>query len=414
MAHDHDVRPFRIEIPQADLDDMMDRLKRTRFAEDFANDDWRYGYNTAYHRTLVDYWINEYDWRDVERRMNELPHYKVDLMGVPLHFIHVKGKGPNPMPLLLHHGWPWTFWDVRKVIEPLTDPAKFGGDPADSFDVVLISLPGYGFSSPLRETGWNFWRTADLENTLMKDVLGYERYATAGGDWGALIAQQHGHKYEDDVIGVYTHFPAQLSHYLPEHPDQPAHIEYDPALGLPAESEYGQGEEGWFERGKLFVESESGYGEIQLTKPQTLAALVVDSPAAQLAWITEKRYFWGLAERGEGTEAFERVWPKEDLVTTAAVYFLTGTGGTSSRYYWECRGNPWTPSHDRTPVVGVPTAVSIFPGEIYKPPRTWTDAYFNLQQYRVHDDGGHFAPLEVPDVYVDDVRTFFRTLRPAG
>ena len=142
MAHDHDVRPFRIEIPQADLDDMMDRLKRTRFADDFANDDWRYGYNTAYHRTLVDYWINEYDWRDVERRMNELPHYKVDLMGVPLHFIHVKGKGSNPMPLLLHHGWPWTFWDVRKVIEPLTDPAKFGGDPADSFYVELISVPG--------------------------------------------------------------------------------------------------------------------------------------------------------------------------------------------------------------------------------------------------------------------------------
>ena len=411
MSSKHAVKPFKIDIPAAQLDDLMGRLKRTRFPNDFGNDDWRYGYNTAYHRELIDYWINTYDWRDVERRMNELPQFKIDLMGVPLHFIHVRGKGKNPMPLLLHHGWPWTFWDLRKIIGPLTDPEKYGGSADDSFDVVLISLPGYGFSSPLTNTGWNFWRTADLENELMKNVLGYKKYATAGGDWGALIAQQHGHKYEADVIGLYTHFPAQLSHYLPSHPDQPRDIAYDPLLGLPAASEYSVEEAGWFERGKLFVERESGYGEIQLSKPQTLAALVTDSPAGQLAWITEKRYFWGLAERGVGTAAFERVWPKEDLVTTAAIYFLTETGGTSSRYYWECRGNPWTPSHNRFPVVGVPTAVSIFPGEIYKPPLTWTKTYFNLKQYRVHNEGGHFAPLEVPEVYVDDVRTFFRSLR---
>jgi pimeloyl-ACP methyl ester carboxylesterase len=411
MSTKYNVQPFTIHFSDEELADMMNRLRHTRYPDDFGNDDWRYGYNTDYHRKLVEYWVNEYDWRSVEARMNELPNFKVDIMGVPLHFVHVKGTGKNPMPLLLHHGWPWTFWDVRKVIEPLTNPEKFGGSADDAFDVVLISLPGYGFSSPLKETGWNWWHTADLENTLMKDVLGYEKYATAGGDWGALIAQQHGHKYEADVIGVYTHFPAQMSHYLPAHPDQPAGVAFDPQLGLPAASEYTAEEAGWFERGKLFVENESGYGEIQLTKPQTLAALVADSPAAQLAWITEKRYFWGLAERGAGTDAFEKVWPKEDLITTALVYYLTNTGGTSSRYYWECRGNPWTPSHDRFPVVGVPTAVSIYPGEIYKPPMTWTSKYFNLQQYRVHNDGGHFAPLEVPDIYVDDVRTFFRTLR---
>ena len=412
---EYQVEKFTITIADDTLDDMNERLRRTRYPQDFANEDWRFGYNTDYHRRLVDYWVNEYDWRDVERRMNELPNFKTEIMGVPLHFIHARGKstggGLAPMPLLIHHGWPWTFWDLRKVIGPLTNPAAYGGDPADSFDVVLISLPGYGFSSPLTETGWNFWRTADLENTLMKDVLGYEKYATAGGDWGALIAQQHGHKYEQDVIGIYTHFPAQLSHYLPEHPDKPADVTYDPVLGLPAASEYGEGEDGWFERGKLFVENESGYGEMQLTKPQTMAALVADSPAGQLAWITEKRYFWGLAERGSGTEAFEKVWPKEDLVTTAAVYFLTNTGGTSSRYYWECRNTPWTPSHDRFPVVGAPTAVGIYPGEIYKPPMKWTEKYFNLQQYRVHSEGGHFAPLEVPDIYTEDVRTFFRQFR---
>ena len=407
----YEVSEFTINISDEKLDDMYERLRRTRFPQDFGNDDWRYGYNTAYAKELVRYWLDDYDWRDVERRMNELPNYKVDLMGVPLHFIHARGKGPNPIPLLLHHGWPWTFWDVRKVIGPLTDPASYGGDPDQSFDVVLISLPGYGFSSPLTETGWNWWRTADLENTLMKEVLGYEKYAVAGGDWGALVTQQHGHKYEDDVYGIYTHFPAQMSHYLFEHPDAPPGVAFDPVLGLPAESEYSDEEKGWFERGKLFVLNESGYGEIQLTKPQTLATLVVDSPAGQLAWITEKRYFWGLEERGSGTERFEAVWPKEDLITTAAVYFLTETGGTSSRYYWECRGNPWRPAHDRFPVVGAPSAVSIYPGEIYKPPLTWTEKYFNLQQYRVHDDGGHFAPLEVPETYVDDVTTFFARFR---
>ena len=407
----NEVSEFRIAVPDDALDDLRDRLRRTRFPEDFGNDDWRYGYNGDYHRELVRYWLQEYDWRDVERRMNELPQFKTELMGVPLHFLHVRGKGPNPVPLLLHHGWPWTFWDLRKVIGPLTDPAAYGGDPANSFDVVLISLPGYGFSSPLQETGWNWWRTADLENALMKDVLGYEKYAVAGGDWGALVTQQHGHKYPQDVLGIYTHFPAQMSHYLFEHPDAPPGVQFDPVLGVPAESEYSADEKGWFERGKLFVLNESGYGEIQLTKPQTLAAALADSPAGQLAWITEKRYFWGLEERGVGTEAFERVWSKEDLITTAAVYFLTNTGGTSSRYYWECRGNPWRPSHDAFPVVGVPTAVSIYPGEIYKPPRTWTEKYFNLQQYRVHEDGGHFAPLEVPEIYVDDVATFFRQFR---
>jgi pimeloyl-ACP methyl ester carboxylesterase len=407
----YDVSEFTIAIPDEKLDDMYERLRRTRFPKDFGNDDWEYGYNTDYARELVRYWLEDYDWRDVERRMNELPHFKMTLMDIPVHFIHARGTGQNSMPLLLHHGWPWTFWDVRKVIGPFTDPVKYGGDPADSFDVVLLSLPGYGFSSPLTQTGWNWWHTADLENKLMKEVLGYEKYAVAGGDWGALVTQQHGHKYEQDVYGIYTHFPAQMSHYLFEHPDAPPGIKYDPVLGVPDESEYGPDEDGWFERGKWFTLNESGYGEIQLTKPQTLATLVVDSPAGQLAWITEKRYFWGLHERGVGTERFEQVWPKEDLVTTAAVYFLTETGGTSSRYYWECRGNPWKPSHNRFPVVGAPTAVSIYPGEIYKPPKKWTEKYFNLQQYRVHDDGGHFAPLEVPDTYVDDVRTFFRQFR---
>lgn len=263
----------------------------------------------------------------------------------------------------------------------------------------------------MTQPGWNWWRTADLENELIKEILGYERYATAGGDWGALIAEQHGHKYEQDVIGVYTHLPLQLSHYLPEHPDVPPGINYNHALGIPEASEYGEDEEGWYERGQRFIGEEGGYGAIQLTRPQTLAAALDDSPAGQLAWVGEKRYFWGLPWRGSGIEELEEVHQKHDLVTTAFIYYLTQTGGSSARYYRECLLSPWSPSHDHFPVVGAPTAVGIYLGEIFMNPRKWTEKYFNLQQYRVHEESGHFVPVEVPDTYVGDVRTFFARFR---
>ena len=166
-----DVSEFSISVSEADLSDLVGRLEKTRFPDDYANEDWEYGFNTDYLRELVGYWAADFDWRAQERRINELSNYKTEIEGIPIHFIHERGKGPDPMPLLIHHGWPWTFWDLNKVIGPLTDPAAHGGDPADSFDVVLMSLPGYGFSSPLRETGWSFHRTTDIEMTLRKSVV---------------------------------------------------------------------------------------------------------------------------------------------------------------------------------------------------------------------------------------------------
>lgn len=398
------VERFTIHIPDETIEDLYVRLRRTRFPNDYANDDWEYGFNTAYLRELVDYWLNTYNWRDQERQINELSHYKMPLEGIPLHYIHEKGTGPDPMPLLIHHGWPWTFWDLRKVIKPLADPAAHGGDPADSFDVVLISLPGHGFSSPLRQTGWNFHRTADLEVKLMKEVLGYKKFATAGGDWGALIVNQLGHKYAADLIGLYCHLPIQLSHYLSEHPDVPPGIAY--ANGLPEPSEYGTGEETWVQRNRDFFQKESGYGYLHLSKPQTLAAALNDSPCGQLAWIIEKRRTW--ADTGGDIES---VWTKDDLCTAATIYWCTETAGTSARFYKEVLLNPWQPSHSRFPVVEAPTALGIFPGDVLLMPKKWSEKYYNLQQYRVHRKGGHFAPAEVPDVFLGDVRTFFRKFR---
>jgi len=407
-----DVQEFTIHIPDAALADMYDRLRRTRFPRDYANENWEYGFPTSYLRDVVDYWLNGYDWRQTEQAMNAMAsHYKTTIDGVPIHFLVKKGTWPKPVPLLLHHGWPWTFWDLRKVMGPLADPAAHGGNAADSFDVVLISLPGFGFSTPLTKTGVNFHTTADLEHTLMKDILGYQKYATAGGDWGALIAEQHGHKYEQDVIGVYTHLPIQLSHYQATRPDVPPGIAYNHAVGIVEPSEYGPDEKGWYERGQLFIGAEGGYGAIQLTRPQTLGESLNDSPAGQLAWVGEKRYFWGLPTRGPGIEALEKVHPEQDLVTNASIYYLTQTATSSARYYRECILNSWKPSHNRFPVVGAPTAVSIYLGEIFINPRKWTEKYVNLQQYRVHEKGGHFAPVEVPDIYVDDIRTFFAKFR---
>ena len=178
---------FTIAVPDETLSDLRERLVKTRWSEDFANDQWQYGTNSAYLKELVDYWLHQYDWRIHEREMNRFAHYKTTIENIPIHFIHEPGKGPNPMPLILNHGWPWTFWDLRKVIRPLADPASFGGDPKDAFDVVVPSLPGYGFSTPLTTPGMNYWRTADLWVKLMQDVLGYEKFATQGGDFGALV-----------------------------------------------------------------------------------------------------------------------------------------------------------------------------------------------------------------------------------
>ena len=201
------MEPFRVDVPDEVLNDLQARLKLTRWADDFANEGWQYGTNTAYLKELVSYWIDGYDWRKQEREINGYPQFRTEIDGMPIHFTHVRGKGPNPKPLILSHGWPWTFWEYHKVIGPLSDPGSHGGDPADAFDLVVPSLPGYGFSTPLRKPGVNFWRTSGLWVKLM-ERLGYPRFAAHGADWGALITADLGHRYPERVMGV--HFPMML------------------------------------------------------------------------------------------------------------------------------------------------------------------------------------------------------------
>ena len=385
------IEPFTIDVPQPVLDDLHHRLTHTRWTPDFANQEWTYGANAACIRELAEYWRDDYDWRTREAMMNTFPQFRTGIEGVPIHFIHVRGKGPKPVPLIMNHGWPWTFWDFHKVIGPLTDPAAHGGDPKDAFDVVVPSLPGYGFSTPLTKTGLNFWNTADLWVELMAR-LGYDRFATQGGDWGSFISAQLGHKYADRIIGVHLHTPAPLN--MMEGADL-----YEPG-------DFGPEDAHLLEKSAHMMAEEVGYMLIQRTKPQTPAVALGDSPAGLLAWIVEKRRSWS-DSHGDVESRFTR----DELIDTVMIYWVTNSYHTSARYYYEAGHNLWQPSHDRQPVVEAPVAIPLLPAELTIPTRKWAERYYNLKRWTVLPEGGHFAVMEVPELMVADIRAFFRDLR---
>jgi pimeloyl-ACP methyl ester carboxylesterase len=399
-------RPFRIRAPQGTLDELRNRLAATRFPDDPDNDDWDYGFPTSYLRELVDHWRVRYDWRATEARMNELEQYAITVDGANHHVFVARGTGPAPLPLILSHGWPWTAWDFQRVIGRLSNPASHGGDASDSFDVVVPSLPGFGFSGPTDVKGWNFWHAADAQVGLMR-ALGYERFAAADGDIGSLVVAHLGHAHADSVIGVYTHLAVPMTVFQSV-PDGERPLDAVPAIEyagvMPAPSAFGPGEERWSVRN--YGPSDTGYSAIQLTKPQSLATAMNDSPAGLAAWVLEKRHSWGDVRSG-----LESVFSKDDLCDIASINWLTGTYASSARYYANAVRDPWHPRHERLPRVEVPSAVSVFTEDIRRPPRAWVERYFDLRQWREYDRGGHFAPFERPDAFVADVRDFFRTLR---
>ena len=384
------IEPFNIDVPQDVLDDLKARLAATRWTDDFANDDWQYGANMAYVRELAEYWRDHYDWRARERAINAFAHFRTEIDGMPIHFIHQRGNGPNPVPIVLSHGWPWSFWDFSKVIGPLTDPAAHGGDPGDAFDVIVPSLPGYGFSTPLRKTGMNWWNTADVWVRLM-DRLGYGRFAAAGSDWGSFITAQLGHKHTDRMIGVHISTPSALSFM--------SGGDFDP-------SDYGPEDQPKLDRMAHLMAEEVGYMMLQSTKPQTPSVALNDSPAGLLAWIVEKRRTW--SDCGGNVESR---FSKDELIDTVMLYWITGSYHTSARYYYEAKHNPWKPEHDRMPLIEAPTALAIFPRELTQPTRRWAERYYNLQQWSEMSSGGHFAPAEEPEALVADLRKFFRERR---
>lgn len=384
------IEPFKIAVDESVLADLKQRLERARWADDFGNDEWQYGTNTAYLKELVAYWRDRYDWRQHEAAMNAWPHFRTVIDDVPIHFMHIRGKGPQPIPLVVTHGWPWTFWDFRKVIGPLSDPAAHGGDPADAFDLVVPSLPGYGFSSPLRKTGINYVTTADLWVKLMQ-ALGYPRFAAHGSDWGAFISAQLGHKYAGSMIGTHFTLMTPLDIF---------------SGGTVPDGDFGPEDAERKAKNDAFWLAETGYFQLQATKPQTPAIALNDSPIGLCSWLIEKRRTW--SDCGGDVE---KRFSKDDLLTTVMIYWATQTFGTSARFYYESAHNPWRPSHDRMPVVEAPVGVTAFAGELVVPPRKWAERYYNLKRWAPFPHGGHFAAAEEPDAIVNEVRSFYRELR---
>ncbi|MBI2761743.1 MAG: epoxide hydrolase [Chloroflexi bacterium] len=380
------VRPFQIAVPDEVLDDLRERLRRTRFPGEVAGSGWEYGANLGYLKELVAYWLNSYDWRAAEAALNRMPQFTATVNGLDLHFVHARGNGPAPMPLLFSHGWPGSFWEVHKILGPLTDPAAYGGDPADAFDVVAPSLPGYGFSQDPGTPGMSPSAVADLFADLMTDVLGYRHFGAQGGDWGAVITARLGYAHPNKVAGIHLNM-------LGARPFTGA--------GTPPLSEAEKEFMGSFER---YRQRETGYMEIQGTKPQTLAYGLNDSPAGLAGWIVEKFRVWSDC----GGDVEQR-FSKDELLTNIMIYWVTGSIGSSVRLYYESRNNPWALREGEK--IAVPTGFARFAVEITRPPREWVERVANVQQYSDFPRGGHFAALEEPDLLVEDIRGFFRPLR---
>ena len=377
--------PFTINIPDAVLEDLKNRIDLVRWPGEVPNSDWDYGANLSYIKQLVTYWRTEYDWRAQEAAMNRWSHFKTSIGGQGIHFIHERGKGPNPLPLIISHGWPGSFYEFMNVIGPLTDPAAHGGDPADAFDVVAPSLPGYGFSDPTQERQVNISRMAEWFAVLMKDVLGYERYGAQGGDWGSMISSRLGYACPEHVVGVHLNMIGVAPH--------PANRE-----------NLSEAEQAFLKSMGKWQREERGYQEIQGTKPQTLGYALNDSPVGLCAWIVEKFRTWSDCDGNP-----ENSYTKEQLLTNVMIYWLTQTFHSASRIYYEERHHPWRLGKDEK--VSAPTGIAIFPKEIACAPREWAERAYNVQHWTEMPAGGHFAAMEKPELLVEDIRKFFRSLR---
>jgi pimeloyl-ACP methyl ester carboxylesterase len=393
--------PFTIAVPDEAIEDLRRRLGNARIASDFNNADWQYGVERSYVVDLMEYWRDGFDWRAQEAQMNALPNYRVTIDDVPIHFIKVEGKGPNPIPIVLSHGWPWTFWDYHKVIGPLADPVAYGGNAEDAFDVIVPSLPGFGFSSPINRTVIPR-QMAGLWVRLMTEVLGYDRFAASGGDMGAFVSAYLAHEHAERLIGAHLAFPALLAASTAAH---------DPADNPdPVEREI---HEAVLKRRHTI----RAHVAVHANDPQTIGYALNDSPLGLAAWIVERRR--NFAADGD----IESRYTKDDLLTLCSIYWFTGTINTSMRVYrdmiarspltGELDGSaPYPLAHDRMPVLEAPTSVSVFPGDIGFAPRSAYEKYTNLHRYTIQPKGGHFAVFEEPELYLADVRAAFRDLRP--
>lgn len=393
---DESVRPFQIHVPQAQLDDLRKRIAETRWPDKETVDDISQGIQLKRVQELVRYWGTDYDWRKAEAQLNALPEFVTTIDGVDIQFIHIRSRHPNALPVILTHGWPGSTFEFIKAIGPLTDPTAYGGRPEDAFDVVIPSIPGYGFSGKPVDLGWGPDRTARAWDVLMKR-LGYDHYVSQGGDHGSVISDALARQAPKGLLGIHLNMPATI----------PGDLVKPINSGDPAPAGLSKSEAEAFQSLSTFFGRNAAYGAMMVTRPQTIGYSLSDSPSGLAAWMYEKFAQWS-----DSGGVPERVLSRDEMLNDITLYWLTNTGASSSRFYWENNNNNFSAEAQKTKDIKIPVAISVFPQEIYRAPESWSkEAYPTLYYYHQVDKGGHFAAWEQPQLFAEELRAAFKPLR---
>ncbi|HVJ44176.1 MAG TPA: epoxide hydrolase [Dongiaceae bacterium] len=390
-SQDTTIRPFNVNVPEADLTDLRRRIAATRWPARETVMDQSQGVQLVKLRALVRYWGTNYDWRKVEAKLNALPMFVTEIDGLDIQFIHVRSRHPNTLPLIITHGWPGSILELTKVIGPLTDPTAHGGQAEDAFDLVLPSMPGYGFSGKPQGTGWGPDRIARAWAVLM-ERLGYQRYVSQGGDWGSVISDVMARQKPAGLLGIHVNMPATV----------PADVAKALNNGDPAPAGLTAKEKAAFDSLDTFYKKNCGYAAMMVTRPQTVGYALSDSPVGLAAWMYDKFAQW----TNSGGEP-ERSLTKDEMLDDITLYWLTNSAVSSAQLYWENNANNFNAVD-----ISIPAAVTVFPGEIYQAPRSWAErSYHKLVYFNEVGKGGHFAAWEEPELFSEELRKAFRTLR---
>ncbi len=390
------IRPFHIAVPEAQLIELRRRIAATRWPERELVADQSQGVRLDRIEELVRYWGTDYDWRRAEAKLNALPQFVTRLDGLDIQFAHIKSRHPGAMPLLITHGWPGSIFELIKVVGPLTDPTAHGGRAEDAFDLILPSMPGYGFSGKPTATGWGPERIARAWDVLMKR-LGYKSYVSQGGDWGSVVASAMARQAPAGLLGIHVNMPATV----------PADVAKALNNGEPPPAGLTDVELAAFHSLDNLYRKGGGYAAMMVTRPQTVGYALADSPAGQAAWIYDKFAAWTFTD-GEP----ERELSKDDMLDDITLYWLTNSATSSAQLYWENNNNNFNAANQKTAEISLPVAVTVFPGEIYRAPLSWSQkAYRNLIYFHEVDQGGHFAAWEQPELFAHEIRAAFKPLR---
>jgi len=390
------IRPFTVHVSDAAIADLRQRINATRWPDMETVTDQSQGVKLEKIQKLVQYWGSTYDWRKAEAKLNALPEFVTNIDGLDIQFVHIKSKHKNAMPLIITHGWPGSIFELLKVVGPLTDPTAYGGKAEDAFDLVLPSMPGYGFSEKPKSTGWGPERIGRAWDVLMKR-LGYDHYVAQGGDWGSVIADAMARQAPKGLVGIHVNMPATV----------PLDVANALKNGEPAPAGLSAKEKAAFGSLKHLYVKGGGYAGMMVTRPQTLGYGLTDSPVGLASFFLDKFNEWTYSG-GDAEKSFTR----DEILDDISLYWLTNTAASSAQLYWENNTNNFNAAEQKTADIKIPVAVTVFPGEIYQAPKSWTErSYKNLIYFNEVIKGGHFASWEQPQLFAEEMRAAFKTLR---